>query len=284
MNVSEIKPFVRFARYMSLNKDSYYPLTAPCDSRLIYVKSGSAVIIADGVKYNMKRGDILIFKSGTPYKLCGAEASVTYIILNFDFTFSHSNISTPIPPKPIEEFTESDLIEKAEFSSGEFSSVLYLEKMERLEERLEKIKSEYISGYLLSEIKISGILTDILISCLRSDCNSETPEMQGQIEEILNYISAHCEEKITNTELGEKFGFHPNYISALVKQYTGIPMHQFLLRARLSRAAEELTETNLTIGQIAGRTGFCDIYYFSRYFKQYTKLTPAEYRKKYVMI
>ena len=85
---------------------------------------------------------------------------------------------------------------------------------------------------------------------------------------------------LTNITLGERFGFHPNYVSTLVKSYTGIPLHRYLLTVRLSRAAELITQTELSIGEISDRCGFCDIYYFSRYFKRAFGTPPSEYRRK----
>jgi AraC-like DNA-binding protein len=56
---------------------------------------------------------------------------------------------------------------------------------------------------------------------------------------------------------------------------------RYLLNLRLQNARRLLAETTLTVGEIAGRTGFQDVFYFSRRFKLATKLTPSRYRHRY---
>ena len=280
MRFCDTKPFIRFARYMKLTEESQYPSTVPCDARFFFVKEGTAELEVEGVKYTMKRGDIMLFPAGTTYRLCPGNPEITYILLNFDFTTRSREFTVPIPPKEVSEFSSSDFIDPVEFDEAEAAMPLYLSGMERLMPRLEKLVREYSRKYLHYELKISGILTDVLASCMRASHTSATGGGVSKIEEILKYVYAHCEETLTNITLGERFGFHPNYVSTLVKSYTGIPLHRYLLTVRLSRAAELITQTELSIGEISDRCGFCDIYYFSRYFKRAFGASPSEYRQK----
>ena len=280
MELSSIKPFVRFSRYMTIGESAVYPVTVPCDGRLFYVTAGDGSLMANGRTYRMKRGDCLIFPAGCEYRILPGEPEVTYLLLNFDFTFSHSDIKIPVPPRPSGEFTRDNLIEDVSHSGGEFSSPLYLEGIERISSRLERINREYSRKYLYNDLKISGILTDVLVSCVRASNTSEVPEGERRIESIIEYVREHSAEKITNISLGKHFGFHPNYLSTLIKRYTGMPLHNYLLRLRLSHALELLTQTTLSVGEIAEEVGFADIYYFSKYFKESFGSSPMEYRRQ----
>ena len=77
----------------------------------------------------------------------------------------------------------------------------------------------------------------------------------------------------------EYFGFHKNYISTMIKEYTGMPLHRYLNRVRISHALDMLNDGDIPIGEIARLCGFCDIYYFSRYFKSAVGVSPSEYRR-----
>ena len=278
MHLSEVKPFVRFARYMRLDASSSYPVTFACDSRLFYTVDGSSVLTVGGECYRMERGDLMIFTAGTSYQICPGAPQVTYIVLNFDFTFNNSNLTVPVPPKATDEFREGDVIDGEH--PPELARPLYLRGMERIFSRLERLEREYSRKYLHHELKSSGILTDILVSALRKDSAGEVAEGAERIEEVTEYIREHAAEKITNETLGELFGFHPNYLSTLVKKYTGLPLHSYLLELRLSLALELLVQSKLSVGEIAERSGFCDIYYFSKYFKEHYGTSPMEYRKR----
>ncbi len=59
---------------------------------------------------------------------------------------------------------------------------------------------------------------------------------------------------------------------------TGVPPHQYLLRARMERAATLLATTNLAIGAIAHAVGIDDPYRFSKGFRQKFHVTPRSWR------
>ena len=109
---AHIYPYVRYARQMRVGKNTPLSPTVPCDNRLFYTLEGVGRLEADGTSYEMTKGDLLLFSAGTKYRICPAEESVTYLILNFDYTSEHSSITTPIPPKSINAFRENDIIEE----------------------------------------------------------------------------------------------------------------------------------------------------------------------------
>jgi transcriptional regulator GlxA family with amidase domain len=55
---------------------------------------------------------------------------------------------------------------------------------------------------------------------------------------------------------------------------------QYILNCRIERACYFLSETRLSIQEIASVTGYADVYFFSRQFKERTGLSPSAYRRK----
>ena len=98
MLFKEISPFIRYARYMSLQMNVSYPLCIPYDARLFYAQKGNSSILADGVEYQMKPGTVLVINSGVEYQILPDSENDIYIALNFDYTqdFEHNN--APVPP------------------------------------------------------------------------------------------------------------------------------------------------------------------------------------------
>ena len=62
------------------------------------------------------------------------------------------------------------------------------------------------------------------------------------------------------------------------KEMTGISPNQYHLDLRLDKAKELLASTNLTINEIAYKTGFGSIFYFSRLFKKKNGVSPKWFR------
>ncbi|MBR2335898.1 MAG: helix-turn-helix transcriptional regulator [Clostridia bacterium] len=278
---AHIYPYVRYARQMRVGKNTPLSPTVPCDNRLFYTLEGVGRLEADGTSYEMTKGDLILFSAGTKYRICPAEESVTYLILNFDYTSEHSSITTPIPPKSINAFRENDIIEEIFFDDiPELSLPVYLRKRLDVLDKMLEIEKEYSRKILHFETKISNVLSEILIDCVREIKLQTVSDGYEIIDEILQFIHDNYDKKLTNVLLGKKFSFHPNYISYLIKRYTGKPLHKYILNVKISHAIALLDEGRLSIGEISNHCGFCDIYYFSRLFKQYMGISPLEYRGK----
>ena len=59
---------------------------------------------------------------------------------------------------------------------------------------------------------------------------------------------------------------------------TGMSPREFLVRSRLDAAKALLRMSDLPVGEIAVRLGFCDIYHFSRRFRGHVGCAPTAYR------
>lgn len=281
MRFENINPYLRFVRSLELDSHSSYPLNLPYDARFFYTKSGYGRIFADGSEYEMPQGSLLFIPPGTEYRLCTPEESVSYIAINFDF-FRKSNSKTmPIPPDVPEIFNEKEITEKAHFSDMDtFNGVLFLKDMFSLLSRLEEIEKEYSRKLVWYESKISSIFTQVLIKCARNSSAYALADVNETAGRILNYIHVNYKNPLTNADISEIFGFHPNHISSMIKSCTGLPLHKYLINIRLERAVKLLEEGSLSVGEVAAECGFCDIYYFSKYFKSTFGKSPRAYRKK----
>lgn len=60
--------------------------------------------------------------------------------------------------------------------------------------------------------------------------------------------------------------------------HTGQPPARYVIRARLERARQLLSETNMTVTQVAATLGYADVGYFSRQFKAHTGHSPSRDR------
>ena len=56
-------------------------------------------------------------------------------------------------------------------------------------------------------------------------------------------------------------------------------VEQLILDGKIERAKDLLIENELSVSEIAHELGFEDVHYFSRAFKKWTGMTPAQYRE-----
>ncbi len=72
----------------------------------------------------------------------------------------------------------------------------------------------------------------------------------------------------------------PNHLNKTVKHLTGKTVSKWIDEALLLEAKVLLYQTDLSVGSIAAEIGITDASYFSRLFKKYEGITPAQYRKR----
>lgn len=110
-------------------------------------------------------------------------------------------------------------------------------------------------------------------------CFAQSRENHDVIENVIAYIHAHLQEDISVQSLADQFHFHPNYLSAQLKERTGESCVNYILSLRMRKARRMLVETDLRVVEIAGECGFRDSSYFNRAFRKKYELSPEQYRK-----
>ena len=64
-----------------------------------------------------------------------------------------------------------------------------------------------------------------------------------------------------------------------MKALTGMGCNEYITKIRMERAIQLVTESKLTFVEISEKVGYNTASYFSTAFKQYTGMTPTQYRR-----
>ncbi|MFI8289342.1 AraC family transcriptional regulator [Streptomyces sp. NPDC085614] len=80
-------------------------------------------------------------------------------------------------------------------------------------------------------------------------------------------------------ECAERLGVTTGYLTETVRAATGRTPGPLLREARVAEAQRLLARTELSVHQVAVRTGFADPAYFCRFFRRETGSTPGDFRK-----
>lgn len=164
---------------------------------------------------------------------------------------------------------------------------------DKVKSLLLEIKNEYLSSSTsFSEVSIYSKTLEIitLIGRSRAAAGIETPspdapsKQEEYIEkfiEICNYISAHCSDELNLEAVASMSGFSKFYFSRLFKQFTNVSFYKYVNQKRIEKAAEMLTEPNISITNVALSCGFESLSSFIRMFKIVKGCTPTEFRNMY---
>jgi AraC family transcriptional activator of pobA len=105
-----------------------------------------------------------------------------------------------------------------------------------------------------------------------------------KFEKFLNdYFDKESSEKglLTVHQIAEAMNLSPNYLSDLLRVYTGQNTQQLIHEKLISKAKEKLSTTELSVSEIAYELGFEHSQSFSTLFKKKTNKSPLEFRQSF---
>lgn len=98
---------------------------------------------------------------------------------------------------------------------------------------------------------------------------------------IAAYIETHFADSISLALLARTFHMSTPRLSHVFRDVFTVAPMQYVLHVRLLRVKELLADTELSVTDIAGRTGFGSVHYLSRSFSRHERMTPLAYRQQH---
>lgn len=154
-------------------------------------------------------------------------------------------------------------------------------KSATLEELLRRLEEEYTLSLFHSEGVTGGYLLAILSLCLRKiRLAAEGGTSNGKIADICRYMHATLSEDLPISRYAEECHLSDSRFTHLFREVMGQSPVSYLTEARIRRAEELLFDTALPVSAVAEAVGIKSPYYFSRFFKKHTGISPSDYRKR----
>ena len=97
---------------------------------------------------------------------------------------------------------------------------------------------------------------------------------------VISYLHRHYQNpRLCAEEICRAFRISHSYLCRLMKQETGKPMMQHLIKIRIAEACRMLEKTQMSVKEIAYSVGFRDELHFMKTFKRQIGISPREYRR-----
>lgn len=163
--------------------------------------------------------------------------------------------------------------------------------------QLKSIKSGSISYYNAPPLRLEGLVSGLLDEAINRKENTELAiesylslifielfrEQPVIIDEMLltramsyiksDYVSA------TAAGLALQLGYSAGHTDRLLRKGVGMSFGELLKKARMQKAAKQLTETDLSVEQIARSLGYESLPGFYKQFTKSFNTTPTKYRR-----
>lgn len=150
----------------------------------------------------------------------------------------------------------------------------YIKIYNKLVYNIQNANSKEPDSILINQL-LFLILSDV---CYTIHNESETSPESKILTETCKYIQENFHKNITIKELANNVSLSPSYFLKMFKKNANTTPTEYIISIRLSNAKQLLTESNLTVAQIAELCGFNDASYFSYYFRRRFGMKPSEYR------
>jgi len=234
---------------------------------IVYVLVGEVTLQIENGFLSLKKDDFFILSQGFPYSISCLTKSTKCFVITLDYSplidSSQQNVSY--------YFSGNSVIEP------HLTDRKVVKKLNKLVELL--IFKEKTSAALLFEQYFS--LVNLLESTYqRKIILDSNQNLKIKIENLKSFIDSNFDTDVKLSDFSKQLYISENYLSRLFTKSVGVPFSEYLLQKRLDKVAQYLSETDMSITDVAFSSGFSSINSFNRIFRKYKKMTPSEYRSR----
>jgi AraC family transcriptional regulator len=145
-----------------------------------------------------------------------------------------------------------------------------------------ELESGGAGGRLLTE-SLSNVLAVQLVRHITGNQKVAARPREGlprqKLRAACEYIEEHLDSELGLDDLAAVVHLSPFHFARMFKASTGLPPHQYVIARRIERAKQLMRDGGeLTLAQVASRSGFWDQGHFTRHFKRLVGVTPKHFR------
>ena len=246
------------------------------DSRVIYVITGDIMATVGTEKVgHITPGSLLYIPAGIAYKLKSKYFKAA--VITFDFTDVNPLPEERMSPVPVADF-DASLCHNTDVEPP-FDKYFKIDDAEGDKELFERMCNIFTSAEGCYRARVSAMFKLEILKLLETVDDGALPARM--VEELDAYIRENSGDEISNTEIGAIFGYHPFYVSRILKERKGMTLRQYIIAYRIKAAKRLLQFSAKTVNEIAEELGFTDASYFTKVFKGEVGETPKEYRSRF---
>ena len=108
--------------------------------------------------------------------------------------------------------------------------------------------------------------------------HKSSPSNKSIYYQIIDYIAHNFTSNITSAHIANALHMNNSYFCRLFRKNFGYCFQNYLCMYRIEKSKPLLKYTEQSISEIAYSVGFNSFSYYSKKFKEFTSLTPREYR------
>lgn len=163
-------------------------------------------------------------------------------------------------------------------TTGKIMKILQEAPLIKLLKRIlqETNEQKIIDAYISSARAYEFIMECFRLTKNLGSFNQELPE---PILQVITFLQQRYGEYISIDQMATIAGLSSSYFIKQFRKHTNTTPSQYLTQIRIKKASEMLRHTDLSVKDIATRTGYENANYFNKVFRKITGFSPSEFRE-----
>lgn len=260
-----------------------YPRTGPVFEshwhehiEFLYFLKGRAVVQCNSVPIDAEAGDLIVINSNELHSGESKSEDLVYYAIIIDVAVLHSAFVDSCETKYIKPIEKNLILFENKVKADKnmtncINSIMDENRLKETGYELAVKSHIYMLVVMLLRNHVKRILS-------KTEYNVRLKNLE-RFKVIFRHIHDDFAEDLSINAFSRLVNISSFHFCRLFKELTGKTFSEYVNEVRISKAEEMLAESDLSISEIAINSGFNDINYFSRVFKQYRKIPPKEYRK-----
>jgi len=134
---------------------------------------------------------------------------------------------------------------------------------------------------LLQLLSILATSNEYETICSKNYSNTLNMDQLSRVKNIFEFIEKNYRSDISIPEVAKSLNLSESAFYKFVRKHTKKKFTQIVNEYRINHATQLLIETELTISEICYQSGYNNLSYFNRKFREITEIRPHEFRAKY---
>ena len=244
---------------------------------IVYVRSGNATQYVDRERFDVKRGDVIFINYGSAHSFSTNEKGFSYVNICFSPEIVESLILTKENAFALLSLTAFDELRK---DSGGGMITFGGKERDEIESILDSMLDEYLAENTSYRSVLECYINILFTKMLRKVQMGLTGETENDMwRSLSSYIDNNLDSELTLGSLARKSFYNPSYFSRVFKQHFGTSLTEYVGRRRIEYAVKLLLKTDLSVDEIARKSGFTERSTFYHAFSRYTGKSPTDYRE-----
>ncbi len=224
-------------------------------ARFVLVRSGSLTEIRGDETETFGPSSLLFRRAGEPHAYAVSPAGATCLVVDIDAAWhARARIHAPLLEQSA-AFTGGFVVHLAQRLYGEF-----------------RLRDE------VSRLAIESITLGVLAEASRQATRASERPVPEWLRQARALVEAQFSQPLPLAAVARRVGVHPVHLARTFRRVHQVTFAGYVRHVRIEFARRELAVSGTPLGDIAVAAGFFDQSHFSRLFKRYTGLSPAEYR------